>query len=1034
MALNTRRKLVSCVAAIALIACAGRQARAIEFANIDVVGTNNATTVPSIAQGTPGFFIHSINNFGDYAIRIGGSTTDDWANGVLITGVRENGRGGVYATSFTAEGLSWFAPGGYFIPVSPAPAGGEANANVAAAYFPFSEGWSVGHATNSTNGGPITTVKASAGINLGTEFIDNGNGQFQLTIPGVQSRNDGVLLVTGGKNEDNYAQSMANADGSWTIYSHDNGANAWAFEQDPVAFAFVPYGTPGVVSGQIVKDTYGAGILNGSGAFSVLDQGTGQVRLTIPGQDPTTGVLVVSPEGGTALNVDNIVTYQADGSGWLLQTRDITGMGLQNLQEGEAMASFAFIPFSGAPTAPGSRTRIDVDGAVSAGNVEVTEFSSGNSGGAMTAVVTESTGQVFVQRANRGDIMIAVDGHRIDPTTGVLLATSREDDRDNSATGGVSGRATMDPFKPGNATAGWTVSTHGADGTNPGEMNIDMAVAYFPYAQGWEAAANAPTSGGTATLSLPGAGDTRGSGVLLINAYGNDDNFATASPTADGTGWTVQVRDNSSSLEGDGFNYAYLPYGTENLIAGHVAQNGDIMDRTSTPFSVTRESAGNYRLSIPGESPQTGMLLLTATQERYSNDNFLTYTADGNDFIIHGIDSQSGVAARPNHDTYFNFAFISFDNPPTDPKLRAAPDPRIAVGAKIKVSDDNYPRAAVIQSTAYIGLNINAATNSGDYAVALDGTPLHQSDGVMIATARDHIRGSYRGVVSVAGQLTQGTPYNANNDMWIAVHRNSGAAPEHNVDVAAGWFPFAGNWTSGHVDRFGNLITGFGVEQSMFTKLSPGHHELRMPGIDSRNDGILLAVGAGNGEDNVMAAAPFSDGSGWDIVMRDNDGNYDNSEGDGNYDAWSFVYVPYDLTQNLVAAGRVDDDGSLLNAAGLADVSVTRDAAGQYTLSIDGWSADDGILLLTESKMGFLAGVGSRAEDNWLTYQEDAFGNFSINSYDLPGEGFQDSEFVFLFLPTTGELATFLVPEPTTCALLGLGLLALARRRRRKRG
>ncbi len=38
------------------------------------------------------------------------------------------------------------------------------------------------------------------------------------------------------------------------------------------------------------------------------------------------------------------MSYEADGDGWLIQTRDITGMGLQNIGAADAVVSFAFIP------------------------------------------------------------------------------------------------------------------------------------------------------------------------------------------------------------------------------------------------------------------------------------------------------------------------------------------------------------------------------------------------------------------------------------------------------------------------------------------------------------------------------------------------------------------------------------------------------------------------------------------------------------------------------------------------------------------
>ena len=41
-----------------------------------------------------------------------------------------------------------------------------------------------------------------------------------------------------------------------------------------------------------------------------------ELRLYVAGQTPTSGVLLISGEGGESANVDNIVSYQAEGNGW----------------------------------------------------------------------------------------------------------------------------------------------------------------------------------------------------------------------------------------------------------------------------------------------------------------------------------------------------------------------------------------------------------------------------------------------------------------------------------------------------------------------------------------------------------------------------------------------------------------------------------------------------------------------------------------------------------------------------------------------
>ena len=207
--------------AVALWPLAG--AAPLEYANIDAGASGPPLTIPA-GQSTPDFNVGSgvggQGNSGDYIIQIGASTTDDWANGILHTNVRENGRGSVFAISMNAPGSSTFSPGGYFVPITRAGTGNdETNSHIAAAYFPFSGGWAAGAAYNSTNGGPITSLNASPGINLGTQFIDSdpGPGQFKLFIPGVaDTRAEGLLFVNGAKNENNFALSAPSASATTT--------------------------------------------------------------------------------------------------------------------------------------------------------------------------------------------------------------------------------------------------------------------------------------------------------------------------------------------------------------------------------------------------------------------------------------------------------------------------------------------------------------------------------------------------------------------------------------------------------------------------------------------------------------------------------------------------------------------------------------------------------------------------------------------------------------------------------------------------
>ena len=86
---------------------------------------------------------------------------------------------------------------------------------------------------------------------------------------------------------------------------------------------------------------------------------------------------------------------------------------------------------------------------------------------------------------------------------------------------------------------------------------------------------------------------------------------------------------------------------------------------------MTRTALGQYQLTIPGQSPTTGMLILTVANEISNasttapDDNILTYaTGSGSSFTINSFDLPDlGSASSNFSDTKFVWAFISFANP-----------------------------------------------------------------------------------------------------------------------------------------------------------------------------------------------------------------------------------------------------------------------------------------------------------------------------------------------------------------------------------
>ncbi|EIP96941.1 putative phosphohydrolase [Opitutaceae bacterium TAV1] len=359
------------------------------FGNVTVTQNDAANTASSItmtveAGSSPGFAtVTAGSSRGDYYVDFGHA--NDVATGVLIPTVTENTRnnsafgdafGEFVATSASAPRASDTK---YYVAVFRAAQGDEVNVNFSAGFFPYNE-WLGGTFYNSANGGPITSVHASPGIELGTQVIDNRNGQFDVDLVDLGGSSSlGILLVAGAKNEDNYALSKANPDGTFRVFVHDNGVDSSGYEQDPFCFVYVPVtavgNSPVVALGRVNGD---ASTDLAAGNFTVVKGPTGQWFLSIPGHTGATGVLLVSPEGGVGTNVDNTLTAQWDGAAghWIIESRDISGEvnipGRQNLDAANDAFSFAFLSTTPAPLPPEVALTSPADGATFAPGATIT--------------------------------------------------------------------------------------------------------------------------------------------------------------------------------------------------------------------------------------------------------------------------------------------------------------------------------------------------------------------------------------------------------------------------------------------------------------------------------------------------------------------------------------------------------------------------------------------------------------------------------------------------------------------------------------
>jgi hypothetical protein len=123
---------------------------------------------------------------------------------------------------------------------------------------------------------------------------------------------------------------------------------------------------------------------------------------------------------------------------------------------------------------------------------------------------------------------------------------------------------------------------------------------------------------------------------------------------------------------------------------------------------------------------------------------------------------------------------------------------------------------------------------------------------------------------------------------------------------------------------------------------------------------------------------------------------------------WSFLYLPYQ-TPGLI--GGYFDGSANSHIASAGTFTMAKTATGRYELTVPGESPTTGMLILTvASEVTSGSPSVTAPEDNVLTYATGVNGKFSINSYDLPGAGFQDSKFVWAFISFDNPIEPYVIP------------------------
>jgi hypothetical protein len=253
-------------------------------------------------------------------------------NGILIGAIANNGRdhGQGQGTQYGAVGIdqAGVASAEYFLSLNQVPWSNEYNADVGAAYFTYDQftvGWT------RTSNGAVSRIIGSDDVVLGQNFNTVSEGVYELNLDGENTLEDGILLVVSGRNTANYAVSRPQDDGTgYLIGARTAGAQSGDYTNDQVGFVYLKEGETDLTFGRVMGDGTSTA---GQGGYHIEKLGVGTFRLTIDGMTPADGTLVLSSEGFDLYNEDNVVSYQADGDGWIIQTRDIFQMELQDAGE-----------------------------------------------------------------------------------------------------------------------------------------------------------------------------------------------------------------------------------------------------------------------------------------------------------------------------------------------------------------------------------------------------------------------------------------------------------------------------------------------------------------------------------------------------------------------------------------------------------------------------------------------------------------------------------------------------------------------------
>ncbi len=547
-------------------------------------------------------------------------------------------------------------------------------------------------------------------------MIALSSGSVSTTVNGLPEtvpRNNAVFAIPATDGSDNFVLDVRNS----LDYSPASAVE--------VQFIFLPYDAP-------LERV--SGLDYSISSFDATSALGGTITLEVDGTltyDPTTaGAPIANLENGQL--VEDTFTYTlTDGRGATsTATVTITVLGENSLPEanddivnlGEAVAQGALLTVLTNDVDTDLTTLFGVPVGVAAANLEV-------DGSSVWSVAGTGIGAnaITVGAGTTGDVEVTIAGAAIAPAGGVVIATIRQ----NAEVPATNSRL-VQAYENGSGGTSLALKQFGGDAAADAQVSVSL----FRFADNWigghvNSAGNliagngvgAPdivrTAAGRYQITVPGVTDAAVDGFLFVIGNENADNVA-SSRAIPGTGlYEVAIRDNQQDFgdgEDGGFSFVFIPRNAQNLVAGSIDSSLAGPNPVSLGvgnFTIERmpvvTGGSEWKLTIPGQSPDTGMLVLANQDNTEIEDNYLTYQSDGaGSFLIHNHDMPGmGRQEQP-----FSFMFIPFDSsvgpvyrPVVNPLTIQSVDPTSSLGAALTINADgtiNYNPGS-IHDALYFG-------------------------------------------------------------------------------------------------------------------------------------------------------------------------------------------------------------------------------------------------------------------------------------------------------------------------------------------